>query len=102
MTEKIFSFLFLLIGLTLLSILVCGSDAEQPEKPEKPTTPEPTLSNEKLVGSWDVVSINDGPPLAFLNADEPDEEDRPKININHFYYDFAADGSWSLDIDFNQ
>ena len=104
MTQKIFSFLFLLIGLTFLGILGCGGDAEKPEKPEKPTIPEPIpepmLTNEKLLGAWDVVSINDGPPLTFINADEPDEEDRPKININHFYYDFAADGSWTLNLDF--
>ena len=72
---------------------------EKPEKPEKPTTPEPMVSNEELLGAFNVVSINDGPPLAFVNADEPDEEDRPKINTNHFYYDFAAEGSWTLNLD---
>ena len=100
MTQKIFSFLFLLISLTLLGILGCGGDAEKPEQPEKPIIPEPMSSNEELLGVFDVVSINDGPPLAFINADEPDEEDRPKININHFYYDFAADRSWTLNLDF--
>ncbi len=100
MTQKIFSFLFLLVSLTLLGVLGCGSDAEKPEPPEKPTTPEPMVSNEELLGTFDVVSINDEPPLAFINADEPDEEDRPKININHFYYDFTADGSWTLNLDF--
>ena len=100
MTQRIFSFLFLLISLTVLGILGCGSDEDKPEKPEKSITPEPMLSNEELLGAFDVVSINDGPPLAFINADEPDEEDHPKININHFYYDFAADGSWTLNLDF--
>ena len=100
MTQKIFAFLFLLVSLTLLGIFGCGSDEEKPEKPEKPTTPEPMVSNEELLGTFDVISINDGPPLAFINADEPDEEDRPKININHFHYDFAADGSWTLNLDF--
>ena len=100
MTRKIFAFLLLLLTLTLLGILGCGSDEEKPEKPEKPTIPEPMLSNEELIGSFDVMSINDEPPLTFINADEPDEEDRPKININHFYFHFAAEGSWTLDLDF--
>ena len=100
MTRKMFSFLLLLLTLTLLGILGCGSDEEKPEKPEKPTMPEPMLSNEELLGSFDVVSINDEPPLTFINADESDEEDRPKINMDHFYYHFAADGSWTLNLDF--
>lgn len=100
MTQKIFSFLCLIVSLTLLSILGCGNDAEKPEQPEKPTTPEPVVSNEELLGTFDVVSINNGPPLIFLVTDEPDEEDRPEININHFYYEFAAAGSWTLNLDF--
>lgn len=100
MEQKIFSFLFLLVNLTLLGVLGCGTDAEKPEPPEKPTTPEPIVPNAELLGAFDVVSINDEPPLAFINADEPDEEDRPKVNINHFYYDFTADGSWTLNLDF--
>lgn len=100
MTQKIFSSLFLLVSLTLLGVLGCGSDEEKPEQPEKPTTPEPMVSNEELLGAFDVVSINDGPPLAFINADEPDEEERPKINNNHFYFNFTADGSWTLNLDF--
>ena len=100
MAQKIFSFLFLLVSLTLLGVLGCGTDEEKPEKTEKPTMPEPTLSNQELLGAFDVISINDGPPLAFINADEPDEEERPKININHFYFDFTADDSWTLNLDF--
>lgn len=100
MAQKIFAFSFLLVSLMFLSILGCGSDAETPEKPEKPTTPEPMLLNQELLGTFDVVSINDGPPLAFVNADESDEADRPKINITHFYYDFTADGAWTLNLDF--
>ena len=90
----------LLAGILLLGLVGCGDD-ETTEKPTvEPTKPDPMVSNEALIGSWEVVSINDGPPLAFVNADEPDEEDRPKINIDNFYYNFAADSSWTLNLEF--
>lgn len=96
MTQKIFSISILLVSLTFLTLLGCGSDEE---KPEKPIEPEPILINEDLLGSWDVVSINDEHPLAFINADEPDEEDRPQINIEKFTYDFDKEGSWKLNLE---
>ncbi len=99
MTQKIFSISALFVSLTLLAILGCGSDEKVTEKPKKPTEPESFKLNEDLLGTWKVVSINDGPALEFLVEDEPDVEDRPKISINKFNYDFAEDGSMTLNVD---
>ena len=99
MTQKLFSISLLLVSLTLLTMFGCGSDEEKPTvtpaKP-KPVVPPP----EELLGSWDVVSINDEHPLIFVNADEPDEEERPKLNTENFYYVFAEDNSWTLNVKF--
>lgn len=81
----------------LFTVFGCGSDEEEPEKPTTTETKEPP---EELLGSWEVISINDEDPLAFVNADEPDEEDRPKINTENFTYEFDADGSWTLNVNF--
>lgn len=91
----------LLACLILFTMLGCGNDEEEPEKPTtKPTTTETKAPPEELLSSWEVISINDEDPLAFVNADEPDEEDRPKINTENFTYEFDADGSWTLNVMF--
>ena len=79
----------------------CGGDEEKPVEPTpEPTTPEPMLPPEGFLDSWNVVSINDEHPLIFVNADEPDEEDRPKINTENFTYEFTTEGSWTLKVKF--
>ncbi len=99
--QKLFYISTLLVTLMLLGILGCGGDEEKPVEPKpKPTTPEPMLPPEGFIGSWNVVSINDEDPLAFVNADEPDVEDRPKINTEDFYFEFAEENKWTLNLKF--
>lgn len=95
--HKLFSISALLVCVMVIGMFGCGSDDEEPKKP---TTPEVTKPPEAFFNSWEVVSINDEDPLIFVNADEPDEEDRPKINTENFTYQFAEDGSWTLKVDF--
>lgn len=91
----------LLVTLMLLGMCGCGSDEETTEKPTtKPTTKEPMPPPEGFIASWNVISINDEDPLAFVNADEPDEEDRPKINTENYYFQFAEDNKWTLNLKF--
>ena len=99
--QKLFSISALLVCMMLLGMFGCGGDEEITEKPKpEPTTPEPTLPPEGFIGSWDVISINDEDPLAFVNADEPDVEDRPKINTENYYFQFAEDNKWRLNVKF--
>lgn len=99
--QKLFSISTLLVCLILFGMFGCGSDEEKPVEPTtKPTTTEPTLPPEGFIASWEVISINDEDPLAFVNADEPDEEDRSKINTETYYFEFAEDNKWTLNLKF--
>ncbi len=99
--QKLFSISTLLVCLILFGMFGCGSDEEKPVEPTtKPTTTEPTLPPEGFISSWEVISINDEDPLAFVNADEPDEEDRSKINTETYYFEFAEDNKWTLNLKF--
>lgn len=101
MNRKTYSSLFILIIIPILIISGCGSDEVEPDKEIiEPVTPEPEVAPAELLGTWDVVSINDGPPLAFINSEEPDIEDRPKEKISVFTYDFAEEGTWILNLEF--
>ena len=101
----------------LLTMFSCGSD-------EVPITQKltPDVTKEDLLGYWHVVSINDNPPLAFIHAYEPpdevppldtdetvlsiantdvsDEQDEYETDIDNFYFDFATDGTWTLNAQF--
>lgn len=99
--QKLFAISTLLVTLMLLGMCGCGSDEEKPVEPKpEPTKPEPMPPPEGFIGSWNVISINGEDPLAFVNADEPDEEDRPKINTENFYFEFAEDNKWTLNLKF--
>ncbi|RKU11818.1 hypothetical protein C6501_11975 [Candidatus Poribacteria bacterium] len=126
MTFKNFSVSTSLISLMFLTMLSCGNDEDIVVR--KPKS-EPDFAKENLVGSWTVVSIKDESPLVFINAaepdivgpddpdaepdivgpddvssfinpDQPDEEEGHKIDIDHFYFDFAADDLWTLNVQF--
>lgn len=88
----------LLVGIFLIALMASSGDEEVTEKPVNPVEPEPTEVNEDLIGTWGVETINDGHPLLFLVEDEPDKEDRPKITINQFIYDFAEDRTWTSNL----
>lgn len=97
--QKLFSISTIIVTLMLLGMCGCGGDEEITEKPKpEPTTEESMLSPEGLLGSWDVISINGEDPLVFVNADEPDEEDRPKINTDDYYFEFLEDNKWTLNL----
>lgn len=91
----------ILFSMMFLGIFGCGDDEEKPDKPTVDTSVSvPMYSKEDLLGSWKIISINDDSPLAFIYSQALDDEIRAKIDINRFTYDFAADDSWSLNLEF--
>ena len=92
MIPKRFVILPLLVGMTLLNVVGCGSDAEGPEKSiTRPSVP--SLSNEELLGSWEVVSIFGMTPESYLESLSPDGMVEKKVK--QFNLRFAADNSWA-------
>ncbi len=93
----------------------CGSD-------EEPLTRNPIQDFPKsdIIGSWNVTSINDNNPLAFIHTYEPfevdddtdgdiisianpdpaDDTDIFEIIIENFKFDFTTDDLWTLNVDF--
>ena len=92
MIPKSFVILHLLVGVMLLSVVGCGSDAEGPEESiVRPTVP--SLLNEELLGSWKVVSIFGMTPESYLQSLSPDGMVEEKVK--QFDWHFAADNSWT-------
>lgn len=99
--KRIYSRLILLLLIHVFIISGCGSDDGEPDKEiTEPVTPKPEVIPAELLGTWGVVSLNDGPPLAFINAEEPDIEDRSKEEISVFTYDFQENGTWFVNLEF--
>ena len=102
MIRKSFVISILLVGMILLGMVGCGSDVEEPEKltEEKPETLiiEPSvssLSKEKLLGSWDVVSIFGKTPEEFFEYTEDGEDvGEAETRAIEFHCAFADDNSW--------
>ncbi len=102
MIPKNFVISILLVGMMLLGMVGCGSDMEKPEaltegKPEESIV-EPSVSSlvkEKLLGSWDVVSIFKETPEAFFEfpADQEGVAEA-KTEAIAFHCTFADDNSW--------
>ena len=67
----------------------CGGDDE--ESPDPTDQEYPELTTEELVGSWEVVSIDDETPEQTTAANYPDAEST--ITQNSFV--FTANGSWT-------
>lgn len=101
--------------LMCFSMFSCGSD-------EAPITRKPpqNFSKEDLIGTWQVASINDNNPLAFIHAYEPsevdgdtdediisiinpdaaDDTDAYETIIKNFTFDFTTDDLWTSNVHF--
>lgn len=92
----------LLVGMMFLSMAGCGEDSEKPivlaEEKTEELTVEPSVSSlvkEKLLGSWEVVSIFKETPEAFFEF--PEDQDgvaEAKTQAIAFHCTFADDNSW--------
>lgn len=127
MSREKSSVLGFIIGFAILAILGCGGTTEEPG----PSTSDDLMLKEKLIGEWDVVSVNDIEPSRFLtilmveafNDDIPGEEEKVvpaapegefviledelqevyhvKADVHDFLYSFYEDGSWTLSVQFD-
>lgn len=92
--------IILLFCLFTLTIIGCGDDEDTTEKPiVEPSITDLTEIKDKLIGTWDIITIDDKHPLYFIEKDEPDEEDRAKIKIETISYSFSEDDTWTMNID---
>ncbi len=92
--------LILLFCLFVFTIFGCGEDEDTTEKPiVEPSVTDPAVNKEKLIGTWNIITINDKPPLYFIEEDEPDEEDRVKIKVETLSYSFTEDDTWTMNIE---
>ena len=115
------------IGFTILAILGCGGTADGPG----PSASDDLMLKEKLIGEWDVVSVNDIEPSRFLTIlmvkasnddilgvaeevvpaapegefvileDELQEVYHVKAEVNDFLYSFYEDDLWTLSVQFD-
>ena len=93
----------LLIGVVLLGIVGCGNDDEKLDKPiDKPDVKPaaPILTKEDVLGAWEVESINDLTPEAFLESPEGEDLEEISITLNTFHFVFSDDDSWKINLDF--
>lgn len=101
--------------LMFLIMCSCGSDDEPLNR-----NPIQDLTKSDIIGSWNVKSINDSNPLAFIhtyetfeveddpdgdiisiaNPDPADDTDTFEIIIENFKFDFTTDDLWTLNVDF--
>ena len=103
MILKSFVMPILLVGMMLLGAVGCGEDLKKPdelikEKPEESAV-EPSVlavANEELHGSWEVVSIFGVTPEEYLESFTVGGE--AKITVRQLNYVFAADDSWTCNI----
>ena len=92
MIRKSFVILPTLVGIMLLSVVGCGSDAEAPEKSMvRPSVPSSSI--EELLGSWKVVSIFGMTPESYLESLSADGMVEEKVK--QFDLRFAGDNSWT-------
>lgn len=115
----------LFVTFFLLTILGCDEGTNQ----LLPPTTGDLMFKEKLVGTWDVVSVNDIDPSRFLTVlvgkdlnddvgvaenvpaapegefviieDELDEVYHTKADVQKFYYTFDAEDTWTLHVQFD-
>ena len=87
----------LLFGIVLLSIVGCGNDDEKLDNPVKHVAPK--LTKEDVLGVWEVESINDLTPEAFLESPKGGEFEEISITLNTFHFVFSDDDSWKLNLE---
>ena len=104
MIPKNFVIPVLLVGMILLGMVGCGEDLKTPEELIKEKAEESavepsvsSLANEELHGSWEVVSIHGKTPEAYLESFTVGGE--AEIKIKQLNYVFAADDSWTCDLE---
>lgn len=103
MIPKGFVIPVLLVGIMLLSVAGCGDDVEPvvlaEEKTEEPTVESSVspLANEELHGAWAVVSIFGVTAEEYLESLTVGGES--EIKIQQLNYVFAADDSWTCDLE---
>ena len=104
MIPKSFVIPVLLVGIILFGVVGCGEDLKTPEELKKEkageSAVEPSVSalaNEELYGSWKVVSIHGKTPEEYLESFTIGGE--AEITIKQLNYVFAADDSWTCNIE---
>ena len=106
MIQKSFVIPILFVGMILFGAVGCGEELKTPEelKREKAeeAAGEPSISsvvNEELHGSWMVVSIFGGTPEEYLESFTVGGEAEIKIEQLKLNFVFAADDSWTCNIE---
>ena len=104
MIPKSFVIPVILVGMVLLGVVGCGEDLKTPEELRKEKAEESavessvsSLANEELHGSWEVVSIHGKTPEEYLESFTVGGE--AEIKIKQLSYVFAADDSWTCDLE---
>ena len=104
MIPKSFVIPVLFVGMMLLGVIGCGEDLKKPEELLKEKAEESavepsvsSLANEELHGSWKVVSIFGKTPEEYLESFTVGGE--AEIKIKQLNYVFAADDSWTCDLE---
>ena len=98
MINKRFVIISLLVGISILSVISCGSDDEETDMSiVKPAVTK--ISNDFLRGTWVIVSINDSPPEEFFKSPNPLLEEVEEPTINTFAFIFTENSAWTLNLD---
>ena len=104
MIRKSFVILVLLVGMVLLGVVGCGQDLEKPallgdEKTGASTVESSvsSLANAELYGTWEVASIHGKTAEEYLESFTVGGE--AEIKVKHLSYVFAADDSWTCDLE---
>ena len=98
MINKRFVIISLLVGISILSVISCGSDDEETDMSiVKPAVTK--ISNDFLLGTWVIVSINDSPPEEFFKSPSPLQEEVEEPTINTFAFIFTEHSAWTLNLD---
>lgn len=87
-----------IVGIMFVSIIGCGSDEEKPDV-DKVSEQIPVLSEEDLLGTWTVLSINGLTPDEFFESPEGEDFEEEKVETQQFTFVFSAE-AWTMNIAF--